>query len=138
MIAWSGLGLLVLVGAGIVLTGLPAFVVLIAVASLGALVGLATGVVPFSLLTALPGRLVNLLDNDLLQALPLYGQGLPNRVMVAAGEESADFRSGSIQQTGRDLDVGLPGQVDLDGRVDRDQGVLGGEYRVVVGVAGVA
>ena len=72
MIAWSGLGLLVLVGAGIVLTGLPAFVVLIAVASLGALVGLATGVVPFSLLTALPGRLVNLLDNDLLQALPLY------------------------------------------------------------------
>jgi tripartite ATP-independent transporter DctM subunit len=70
--AWSGLGLLVLVGAGIVLTGLPAFVVLIAVASLGALVGLATGVVPFSLLTALPGRLVNLLDNDLLQALPLY------------------------------------------------------------------
>jgi tripartite ATP-independent transporter DctM subunit len=70
--AWSGLGLLVLVGAGIVLTGLPAFVVLIAVASLGALVGLASGVVPFSLLTALPGRLVNLLDNDLLQALPLY------------------------------------------------------------------
>ena len=72
MTAWSGLGLLVLVGAGIVLTGLPAFVVLIAVASLGALVGLASGVVPFSLLTALPGRLVNLLDNDLLQALPLY------------------------------------------------------------------
>ena len=39
---------------------------------------------------------------------------------------------------GRDLDVGLPGQVDLHGRVDRDQGVLGGEYRLVVGVAGVA
>ena len=72
MTAWSGLGLLVLVGAGILLTGLPAFVVLIAVASLGALIGLASGVVPFSLLTALPGRLVNLLDNDLLQALPLY------------------------------------------------------------------
>jgi tripartite ATP-independent transporter DctM subunit len=70
--AWSGLGLLVLVGAGIVLTGLPAFVVLIAVASFGALVGLASGTVPFSLLTALPGRLLNLLDNDLLQALPLY------------------------------------------------------------------
>jgi tripartite ATP-independent transporter DctM subunit len=70
--AWSGLGLLALVAAGIVSTGLPAFVVLIAVASLGALVGLATGAVPFSLLTALPGRLVNLLDNDLLQALPLY------------------------------------------------------------------
>jgi tripartite ATP-independent transporter DctM subunit len=70
--AWSGLGLLVLVGAGIVLTGLPAFVVLIAAASLGALAGLVSGAVPFSLLTALPGRLVNLLENDLLQALPLY------------------------------------------------------------------
>src|SRR5262249_35955692 len=70
--AWSGLGLLVLVGAGIVLTGLPAFVVLIAVASFGAVAGLATGAVPFSLLTALPGRLLNLVENDLLQALPLY------------------------------------------------------------------
>jgi tripartite ATP-independent transporter DctM subunit len=70
--AWSGLGLLILVGAGIVLTGLPAFVVLIAVASFGAVAGLATGAVPFSLITALPGRLVNLLENDLLQALPLY------------------------------------------------------------------
>ena len=72
MTAWSGLGLLLLVAAGIVLTGLPAFVVLIAVASFGALAGLATGAVPFSLLTALPGRLLNLLENDLLQALPLY------------------------------------------------------------------
>jgi tripartite ATP-independent transporter DctM subunit len=70
--AWSGLGLLLLVAAGIVFTGLPAFVVLVAVASLGALTGLATGTVPYSLLTALPGRLINLLENDLLQALPLY------------------------------------------------------------------
>jgi tripartite ATP-independent transporter DctM subunit len=70
--AWCGLGLLFLVGAGIVLTGLPAFVVLIAVASFGAVAGLASGTVPFSLLTALPGRLLNLLENDLLQALPLY------------------------------------------------------------------
>ncbi|MBV9427323.1 MAG: TRAP transporter large permease subunit [Bradyrhizobiaceae bacterium] len=72
MTAWSGLTLLLLVAAGIVLTGLPAFVVLIAVASFGALAGLVTGAVPYSLLTALPGRLVNLLENDLLQALPLY------------------------------------------------------------------
>jgi tripartite ATP-independent transporter DctM subunit len=70
--AWCGLGLLLLVAAGIVLTGLPAFVVLIAVASFGAFGGLLTGTVPFSLLTALPGRLVNLFENDLLQALPLY------------------------------------------------------------------
>src|SRR5262249_62135795 len=31
-----------------------------------------TDTVPISLLTALPSRLINLLENDLLQALPLY------------------------------------------------------------------
>src|SRR5215468_10526991 len=43
------------------------------------------------------------------QALPLYEQGLPNRVMVAATEESADFRSGPVQKTGRNLDVAVNG-----------------------------
>jgi len=68
----AGLGLLLLVAIGIVFTGLPAFVVLIATASAGALLGVLTGTVPPSLLTALPERLINLLENDLLQALPLY------------------------------------------------------------------
>lgn len=92
MTAWSGLVLLLLVAAGIVFTGLPAFVVLIAVASFGALAGLATDAVPYSLLTALPGRLINLLENDLLQALPLYVlMGLLlDRLPIA----SALFRSG--------------------------------------------
>src|SRR5476651_1106150 len=69
---WSGFALLILVGVGIITTGLPAAFVLIAVASLGAALGLATGAIPFSLLWALPGRLINLFENDLLQALPLY------------------------------------------------------------------
>jgi len=69
---WSGFALLILVGIGIISTGLPAAFVLIAVASLGALLGLLTGTFPFSLLWALPGRLINLFENDLLQALPLY------------------------------------------------------------------
>ena len=69
---WSGFALLILVGVGIISTGLPAAFVLIAVASLGAVLGLLTGTIPFSLLWALPGRLINLFDNDLLQALPLY------------------------------------------------------------------
>jgi tripartite ATP-independent transporter DctM subunit len=67
-----GLMLLVLVGLGIVFTGLPAAFVLIGVAGFGAVVSVVTGSVPLSLLSALPGRLVNLLENDLLQALPLY------------------------------------------------------------------
>src|SRR5476649_2743010 len=69
---WSGFALLILVGIGIISTGLPAAFVLIAVASLGAALSLATDTIPFSLLWALPGRLINLFDNDLLQALPLY------------------------------------------------------------------
>jgi len=60
---WSGLVLLLLVGAGIIGTGLPA---------IGAVFGLMTGTIPAPLLGALPGRLINLFENDLLQALPLY------------------------------------------------------------------
>ena len=69
---WTGLALLLLVGIGIVSTGLPAAFILIGVATLGALLGVATGTIPLSLLSALPGRLINLFENDLLQALPLY------------------------------------------------------------------
>ena len=69
---WCGLALLILVGVGIVTTGLPAAFVLIAAACLGTLLGLASHTFEFSLLWALPGRLINLFENDLLQALPLY------------------------------------------------------------------
>ncbi|HEV7692382.1 MAG TPA: TRAP transporter large permease subunit, partial [Hyphomonadaceae bacterium] len=67
-----GLVLLLLVGLGIVLTGLPAAIVLIGVASAGAAFAVLTNTIPLALLSALPGRLVNLFENDLLQALPLY------------------------------------------------------------------
>jgi tripartite ATP-independent transporter DctM subunit len=69
---YVGLGLLVLVGLGIVSTGLPAAVVLIAVATLGAVFGIAAGAIDLDILGALPNRLINLFENDLLQALPLY------------------------------------------------------------------
>jgi tripartite ATP-independent transporter DctM subunit len=69
---WFGFALLALVAIGIVLTGLPAAVVLIAVSVLGATVAVLTDTVPLALLTALPSRLINLLESDLLQALPLY------------------------------------------------------------------
>ena len=67
-----GLVMLLLVGLGIVFTGLPAAVVLITVAVTGATFSLITGIVSLPILTALPGRLVNLFENDLMQALPLY------------------------------------------------------------------
>jgi tripartite ATP-independent transporter DctM subunit len=70
--AWVGLGLVILVGVGTVSTGLPAAIVLIMVATLGAVAAVVSGTVPLELLGALPLRVVNLLENDLLQALPLY------------------------------------------------------------------
>ena len=57
---WTGIALLLLVGVGIIGTGLPATVVLVAVALFGAALGWATGTVPVGLLWALPGRLINL------------------------------------------------------------------------------
>jgi len=70
--AWVGLILLGLVGAGIACTGLPAAVVLVTVATLGAAIGLAGGAIEPATLGALPTRLINLFENDLLQALPLF------------------------------------------------------------------
>src|SRR5215470_7045524 len=69
---WLGLALLVLVGVGIIATGLPAAVVLVTVAGFGAVLGVASGTIDIATLGALPSRLVNLFENDLLQALPLY------------------------------------------------------------------
>jgi tripartite ATP-independent transporter DctM subunit len=69
---WAGLALLVLVGVGIIATGLPAAVVLVAVATFGAALGVAAGTIDVATLWALPGRLINLFESDLLQALPLY------------------------------------------------------------------
>jgi flagellar basal-body rod protein FlgF len=43
------------------------------------------------------------------QAQPLFGQGLPDRVNVATKEDTADFSSGSIEQTGRSLGVVVKG-----------------------------
>jgi tripartite ATP-independent transporter DctM subunit len=70
--AWFGFALLVMVGVGIIATGLPAAVVLMAIAAFGAVTGVAAGVVEAATLWALPSRLINLFENDLLQALPLY------------------------------------------------------------------
>ncbi|MEP7329752.1 MAG: hypothetical protein ABI777_11110, partial [Betaproteobacteria bacterium] len=72
MIAVAGVLMLALVAVVLLLTGLPSWLVLTGVAMLFGALATAFGVVPGSLLTALPARLVGLLENDLLQALPLY------------------------------------------------------------------
>ena len=72
LMPWLGLGLLLLAGLGVVFTGIPAAVVLLATACFGVAIGSVSGDVPVQLLGVLPERLINLLENDLLQAIPLY------------------------------------------------------------------
>ena len=85
MMPWLGLGLLILAGLGVVFTGIPAAVVLLATACFGAAIGCISGDVPVQLLGVLPERLINLLENDLLQAIPLYVLmgALINRLPIA-------------------------------------------------------
>jgi flagellar basal-body rod protein FlgF len=48
-------------------------------------------------------------QQPVFQAQPYYGQGLPTRVNVSAKEDTSDFKSGPIEQTGRPLDVAVKG-----------------------------
>src|SRR5689334_23005002 len=65
----AGLWMLLAVAVVLLATGLPAYAVLMGVSVLFAVVGLALGGLEWGLLTALPGRIIGLLENDLLQAL---------------------------------------------------------------------
>lgn len=46
---------------------------------------------------------------DSFRAVPVIGQGLPTRSFVVDSTVGADFNSGAIEHTGRDLDVAVQG-----------------------------
>src|SRR5258707_13140852 len=64
--------MLLAVAVTLLATGLPAFAVLMGVSAAFATAGVLAGGIEYPLLTALPGRIIGLLETDLLQALPLY------------------------------------------------------------------
>jgi len=64
--------MLAVLAALVACTGLPVWALLVAVASLAAALGVAGGVLDASVLGAVYPRIVNLLEHDLLQAMPLY------------------------------------------------------------------
>src|ERR1700741_4297311 len=64
--------MLLAVAVTLLATGLPAYAVLMGVSALFATLGVLLGGIEYPLLTALPGRIIGLLETDLLQALPLY------------------------------------------------------------------
>jgi len=72
MSATAGLWMLAAVGIVLIATGLPAWTVLLGVAAAFAAAGVALDVFTLPILTAAPARVLGLLENDLLQALPLY------------------------------------------------------------------
>ena len=49
-------------------------------------------------------------QQPVFQAQPLYGQGQPDRVAVVTAQDTANFKSGPVESTGRDLDVAVKGQ----------------------------
>jgi tripartite ATP-independent transporter DctM subunit len=68
----AGLWMFALVAVLMIATGLPVWVLLIAVAMVFSLGGIAAGIFTLPLMTAVPSRVLGLVENDLLQALPLY------------------------------------------------------------------
>ena len=80
-----GLFLIAAVAALTLLTGLPAYVVLLIGSVVGAVVGLASGMINTDILRGVAARLINLLETDLLQALPLFllMGALLNRLPIA-------------------------------------------------------
>ena len=46
---------------------------------------------------------------DTFRAVPIQGDGLPTRAFVVDATAGTDFRSGALQQTGRNLDVAVRG-----------------------------
>ncbi len=68
----AGLWMLLALGVLVTTTGLPVWALLLGTSTAFAVAGLLSGAVEFNVLSALSPRIVGLLENDLLQALPLY------------------------------------------------------------------
>lgn len=48
-------------------------------------------------------------ENNAFRAIPVFGDGLPTRAFVVDSTVGADFTPGTLQTTGRDLDVAIKG-----------------------------
>ncbi len=68
----AGLWMLLVLGVLVTTTGLPVWALLLGTSSAFAAAGLLVGAIDLNVLSALSPRIVGLLENDLLQALPLY------------------------------------------------------------------
>src|SRR6188768_2561664 len=49
-------------------------------------------------------------ETSVLRAVPVFSEALATRAFVVDSSAGADFRPGTVQQTGRDLDVAVEGR----------------------------
>ena len=103
----AGLWMLGALALALIATGMPAWTALLGVAGAFAAGGVLSGAFPLALLDAIADRLLGLLENDLLQALPLYVLigALLNHLPLAR----ALFRSGSRALDGTGAGAPLAG-----------------------------
>lgn len=103
----AGLWMLLAVGILMIATGLPSWLALVGVASAAGALGVALGEFSLPFLSALPMRLLGLMENDLLQAMPLYVfmGALLNRLPLA----DLLFRSGHRLCAGSGAGASLSG-----------------------------
>jgi len=102
--SWLGVAMFAVAIVLMIGTGLPVYAVLLGVTALFGALGVALGAFQWQLLSALPSRVVGLLEHDLLQALALYALigSLLNRLPLAglmhAGGERLFARSPAAAQ----------------------------------------
>ncbi len=138
----AGLGMFPLLALIILATGLPAWVALVATALIFAAGGLLLGAVTLPVLTALPFRLIGLLEHDLLQALPLYVlmgvllNHLPlSEILFRVGCKSLSRTGAAPQLTGFGLGMLL---APMNGSVGASIAMLGRTVLPRLAAAGVA
>jgi flagellar basal-body rod protein FlgF len=71
-------------------------------------------------------------DSVAFDSSPIYGPGYATRVNAVAGDAGTDFSSGTMENTGRDLDVAVNGKgfIAVRGTDGREAYTRGGDLRV--------
>ena len=137
-----GLGMFPILALVILVSGIPAWLALIATALVFALGGIGWGAFTLPVLTALPYRVVGLLEHDLLQALPLYVlmgvllNHLPlSETLFRVGRRALAFTGAAPQLTGLGLGVLL---APMNGSVGASVAMLGRTVTPRLAASGVS
>lgn len=73
-------------------------------------------------------------DFEQFRSMPVLGEGLPTRVYAMTERPSTDFKVGTIQSTGRELDISVQGQgfIAVQGKDGREGYTRAGDLQISV------